>query len=61
MWRTRKCALGRSEFVRCRAASIVGWNWASDMVAVREGCVEWWGRLARRAVGRSLVVREDKL
>lgn len=41
MWRTRKCAEGRSAFRRWRAASRVGCRVRDEIVAVREGV---WGR-----------------
>jgi hypothetical protein len=40
MWRTRKCAEGRSPLRRCRVASRVGWRRREAMRAGRDGS---WG------------------
>lgn len=37
MWRTRKCALGRSWLRMCRADSKVGWREREDMAGVMLG------------------------
>lgn len=39
MWRTRKCAEGRSAFRRWRVASTVGCSKRDDMAAVKEASV----------------------
>lgn len=53
MWRTRKCALGRSALRMWRAASRVGWREREEMVLVREA--EWGWEGGRR--GARWVVR----
>ena len=61
MWRTRKCAEGRSALRRWRVASKVGCSRREDILEVREGVMGCGGGAARWTFGRRVVRREDRV
>lgn len=59
MWRTKKCADGRSAFMMWRHASREGWSCRADMDAVREGLWGLGGGWVREVCGRNVLVRVE--
>lgn len=61
MWRTRKCAEGRSWLRMWRVASRVGCSERLEMVAVRDLDLAWPGGLVRVLVERRDLERVSKV
>jgi hypothetical protein len=61
MWRTRKCALGKSLLRMWRAASRVGWRDSAEMAAVRGGEVGLGGGSRGGGRVRMWVYRAEKV